>query len=257
MKNLLIAVGIIFFILRSADASTVAHWTFNDLTDSSGNGHTIVNSNPNAVLLGGVMTFSGGESGQLVSTPNVAAWSDTSFTVEAIITPAAIPSSGPSTIVAHLADPGGGRQWLFGYNNGALSLLLRQTQEGGGSTEVYYTTTAITPHVNGQTYYVAVTIDLTAATAANRITFFSQNLTTAGLVESGNSSVSFSGTGLAASTAALTFGSTGHSSARFSGSISEIRISDVKLTAGELLIPEPSVALFSLSGLLTLFLRRR
>lgn len=239
-----------------AGAATIAHWKFDTgspFVDSAGT-NTLTNNNPTTTFTGGSANFTGGGSGgQLLSAPNVAAWTDTSFTVEAFFTPTTLNTSGPSTIVAHLGDTGG-RQWLFGVDlNGNLTALLRHD----GTTENYYiNATSLPKIVNGQSYYVAAAIDLTDSVAANRITLYVQNLTTGGPLVSANTATSPAAT-LGASTAPLTIGSTGHSSSRMNGSISEIRISDTKLTAGDLLIPEPAGALLCAAGLIPLLRRRR
>lgn len=237
-----------------AEAATVAHWLFDTaapLVDSAGS-HPLTNNNTTTTFSGGSAIFNGGGAGgQLMSTPDSAAWSDTSFTVESFFTPTTLNTSGPNTIVSHLQE-GTGRQWLFGVDSGGnLTMLI------GQSTEVYFVNAAALPKiVNGHSYYVAAAIDLTAADAASRITFYLQDLTLGTAMVTANSSSAPEGN-LVSSTAPLTIGSTGHSSSRLNGSISEIRISDVKLTADALLIPEPTVVLLSSLGLIPLLRRRR
>lgn len=239
-------------------AATIAHWKFDDLTDISGNGHDLTNTNPTTTLSGGQAIFTGGGVGtagqQIMSAPDNAVWSDTSFTVESIFTFTAPSTANISTLVAHMSTAGG-RQWLVGttMSNNAPYVILRN--DTGGEASFVSNFGALT---SGHTYYLAAAIDLTIATSANRITFYLRDLTVDGPFLTSNVSTSF--TSLVASTAPLTIGSTGHSSSRFTGSIDEVRISDVKLGPNELLIapiPEPSQALLCVVGAGLLGIRRK
>lgn len=235
-----------------SSAITVAHWQFNDLTDSSGNGHTLTNTST-ATISGGIATFTGSGTG-LLSTPNNAAWNDTSFTVETIFTFTQPSAAAISTLVSHLSDTTG-RQWLLGTNNANVPIFLMR--EFGASSDTAFAS-SFGALANNNTYYLAAAIDLSASDPANRITFYLRNLTTDGPFQTNNVSTTF--TALAGSTAPLAIGSTGHASSRLTGSIDEIRFSDTKLGPNDLLIapiPEPSHLMLSGLGVVLLGIRRR
>ena len=238
-----------------APAITVAHWQFNDLTDSSGNGHTLTDNNSGATISGGVANFvnPGGTTGLLSAADN-AAWDDISFTVESIFTFTAPTEANISTLASHLSE-GDGRQWLIGTNSANVPLLLLRNSGAGGDTPFTPTFSALT---SGNTYYFAAAIDLTAVNPADRITFYLRDITNDGAFQTSNVSTTF--TALAGSSAPLTIGSTGHSSSRLTGSIDELRISDTKLGPNDLLIapiPEPSHMMLSGLGIALLGIRRR
>ncbi|MBX3742859.1 MAG: hypothetical protein KF712_17880 [Akkermansiaceae bacterium] len=235
-----------------APAGTVAHWLFNDLNDSSGNGHHLTNTNTVASLGGGRLNFSSTTATGLVSAPDNAAWDDTSFTLEAILSISSTTSL--TSIVTHMANSGGGRQWFFGTSETGVPIVIINPSSG---TEARITSTfsALTAGTN---YYLGVSINLGATAEADRVTFYMRDLS---VPESPflTSKVSTSFTGFAASSAVLAIGSTGHSSSRLAGSIEEIRFSDTNLALNELLVavPEPSLAALSTIGLASLGLCRR
>lgn len=239
-----------------APAITVAHWQFNDLTDSSGNGHNLTNTNGSATTIsGGKATFTGGGSGLLSAVDN-AAWDDLSFTVESIFTFTTPPPTNISTLAAHLSNTTG-RQWLFGTNTTNVPVLL--LREAGGTTEINFTSSfgALT---SGNTYYFGAAIDLTASNPADRVTIYFRDITNNGAFTTQNFSTAI--TSLESSSAVLSIGATGNDapSSRLTGSIDELRFSNTKLGPNDLLIapiPEPSAALLSLFTVSLLGLRRK
>ena len=231
-----------------APATTIAHWNFNDLTDSSGNGHNLTNTNGSATdITGGVADFSGSGSG-LLSAADHAAWDDTSFTIESVFTFETPSTSTISTIAAHLSNTTG-RQWLFGMSTANVPYFLMR--EAGASGEVNFTS-SFGALSNNTTYYFAAAIDLTASNPADRVTLYLRDITNNGTLITDNFSTTI--TSLQGSSAPLSIGSTSHDapSSRFNGSIDEIRFSDTKLV-----IPEPSSALLSMFAVSLFGLRRK
>lgn len=259
MKKPLIVLASSLALATIAPAGTVAHWLFNDLTDSSGNGHTLTNTNSSTTISGGKANFTGAGSGvagnDLLSAADHAAWDDVSFTVETIFTFNAPTVANISTLVAHLSN-GGGRQWLLG-TNAANNPILILRNDAGTPVETAFDAT-FGALVSGNTYYLGAAVDLTAVNPADRITFYFRDITNNGAFRTSNISTTF--TGLADSSSPVTFGSTGHSSSRLTGSIDEARFSDLKLGPNDLLIapiPEPSAALLSIAAVSLLGLRRK
>ena len=239
-----------FALAAIAPATTVAHWQFNDLTDSSGNGHTLTDTNTGATISAGSANFinPGGTSGVL-SAPNNAAWNDTSFTVEAIFT--FTTSTQISTLAAHL-DGTLGRQWLLGTTDTNVPMLLLNN----GSDSIV--SSGFGALLTGHTYYFGAAVDLTAVNPADRVTFYLRDIGDNGAFQQANLSTAV--TSLASSTATLSIGSTGHGTSRFVGGIDELRISGTKLGPNDLLIapiPEPSAAMLSLLTVSLLGLRRK
>jgi len=238
-----------------APASTVAHWQFNDLTDSSGNGHTLTDTNTGATISGGSANFvnPGGVTG-LLSAPDNAVWDNVTFTVEATFTFNNPSPAGISTLASHLSDSTG-RQWLFGTNTTNVPVLLLRAS--GASSETAFAS-SFGALVAGNTYYFGAAVDLTAVDPANRITFYFRDITNNGAFQTQNISTTI--TALNDSTAPLAIGSTAHQSSRLVGSIDELRISDTKLGPNDLLIapiPEPSSALLTVFTISLFGLRRR
>lgn len=241
-----------FALTALSPAITVAHWQFNDLTDSSGNGHHLTDTNTGATLNGGKMDFTNSGVAGLLTAPDNAAWDDTSFTVEAILSVTS--TTTLSTIAAHMTTGTDGRQWFFGTNESGVPVVIINPSSG---TETRYTA-SFSGLTSGISYYVAASINLAAANEADRITFYLRDLSVPDSAFQ-TSKVSTAFTGFAASSSVLSIGSTGHSTSRIAGSIDEIRISDTNLGLNELLVavPEPSHALLSLAGVSLLALRRR
>ena len=241
-----------------APATTVAHWNFNDLTDSSGNGHTLTNANASTTLSGGQAVFTGAGSSvagtDLTSATDNPAWDDLSFTVESIFTFTTPTAANISTIAAHLSN-GGGRQWLFGTNAANAPVLL--VRELGMTSEATFISSfgALT---SGRTYYFGAAVDFTAANPADRVTLYFRDITGDSSFLAQNFTTNI--TALESSSSPLTIGSTGHSTSRLTGSIHQIRFSDTKLGPNDLLIapvPEPSAALLSVFAVSLFGLRRK
>jgi hypothetical protein len=235
-----------------APAITVAHWEFNDLTDSSGNGHTLTDGNTGATLNSGQMDFTNTSVSGLLSAADSSAWDDTSFTVEAILTVTS--TTTLSSIVAHMTTGTPGRQWFFGTSETGVPLFIINPSSGA---EARFTS-SFTGLTSGSTYYVGASINLSAVNEADRITFYLRDLTTPdGAFQTSNVSTTF--TGFASSTSVLTIGSTGHSTSRIAGSIDQVRISDTNLATNALLVsvPEPSHVMLSGLGIALLGIRRR
>lgn len=256
MKNPALILFQTLVLAAAASASTVAHWTFDNLNDSTANNHHLANTNTSTTLSGGRANFTGaggGTSGQNVMTaPDSAAWSDTSFTVESILSVSS--TTTLSGIVTHMRTGTDGRQWFFGTNESGVPIIIINPS-AGSEARITSTFTGLTA---GNTYYLAVAVDLSAANPADRITFYLRDITSDGAFQTSNVSTSF--TGFAASSAALAIGSTGHSTSRLTGSIDEVRISDTKLGPNELLIapiPEPSHAVCAALTVSLFGLRRK
>lgn len=243
----------LFFGWISADistqAATIAHWKFDDsgtwLQDSSGNGYNLTNGNTaGATYTSGAVNFTGGGTNTL-STANAPVWTDNSFTIEALIRPDDV--SSLKSIAGHYEN-NLGKQWLFLINEGKLSIIF----DG-----VYHSLSTVTM-VQNHDYYVAAAINLAATNAADRITFYLQDITNGTALVSGAGSPTTTATSVIASTSPFAIGSTGHASSRFDGLISEVRFSDTNLGIGALLVPEPSrLILLGLGGLLALGRKRR
>ncbi|RYD29775.1 MAG: hypothetical protein EOP87_17730, partial [Verrucomicrobiaceae bacterium] len=185
MKKTLILLATASLLGSLSHAGTVAHWQFNDLTDSSGNGYNLTNTNSSTSLSGGQAIFTGGGSStagnDLMSAADNPAWDDTSFTVEAIFTFTAPSTAGISTLAAHLSN-GGGRQWLLGTSDtNTPYVILRNNASTPVESSIGSTFAAL---VSGNTYYFAAAIDLTAATPADRITFYLRDITNDGPFQS-------------------------------------------------------------------------
>jgi hypothetical protein len=255
MKKTLAALASSLALSAIAPATTIAHWQFNDLTDSSGNGHNLTNTNSSTTLSGGKANFTGSGTG-LMSAADSAAWDDISFTVESTFTFTTPSTAGISTLAAHLSNTTG-RQWLFGTNTANVPVLL--LREAGGTTEINFASSfgALT---SGNTYYFGAAIDLAASNPADRVTLYFRDLTNDGAFLTQNFSTTI--TSLENSSALLSIGSTSHDapSSRLTGAIDELRFSDTKLGPNDLLIapvPEPSAALLSVFAVSLFGLRRK
>lgn len=253
MKKTFAFLAAAYSLASISSATTIAHWQFNDLNDTTGIHHLTNTNGSDTTVSGGNATFTGSGSG-LLSAPDHGAWDDDSFTVESIFTFTTPIDSRISTIAAHLSTAGG-RQWLVGTNTDNIPFLLARGSGASSETSFVSSYGAL---VSGRTYYLGVAVDFSAVDPASRVTLYFRDITADGAFLTDNSSTSI--TALQGSSAPLSIGSTGHLSSRFTGSIDEIRFSDTKLGPNDLLIapiPEPSAALLSLFTVSLLGLRRK
>ena len=258
----------------SVNASVLGSWRFESgqfLTDSSGNGNNLTaidaGSTPAQFTLPAAgngsqfpdplpgtgianafaAQFDGGD--RLRAADN-AAFTDTTLSIEAFVNISAIATSQLS-IAGHWNSTGNQRSYLFAANGATTQATLNFLF----STNGIDTTIVTSPFtlVTNTDYYVGVTVNL-ADTSANGITFYIQNLTAGGSLQSAG--VAHSGTTFINANTAFTIGSTDQPSSLFSGLIDEVRVSDTKLASSELMVvPEPSCA--ALLGLGALLAARR
>lgn len=258
----------------AAQAATTGYWRFETspgfLADSSGNGRTLTavpnaaqvtlpgsgngSTFPDPIPLTGspndsAATFDG--TSDRLTTPDSAAFTDTTFTLEAFFSAPSLNSSNKS-IAGHWTSTGNQRSYLIAV--GTTNFLAFLFSADGIATTTVTSTFLVGANTD---YYAAATVNL-ADTSANGITFYLQNLTAGGALQSNGQA--HAGTTLFDSTTTFAIGSTSQPSSEFTGLIDEVRMSDTKLAASELLIaPEPgSAALLGRgAGLLGLWRRRR
>lgn len=272
-----LAAAAIGIVPLTARAAVVGYWQFEDapgfLEDSSGSGRTLTavdaGTTPAQVTLPatgpgsafatavpGTTKAASFDGGDRLRRADEAAFTDTTFTVEALINGSDFASnSSQKSIIGQWNSTGNQRTWLFAVNGSGANAKLNLLFSTLGSDTVIAPSglPALDP---GKDYYVAVTVDM-ADTSANGITFYQKDLAT-GIVSSAGAT--HAGTSLFDATASLTIGSTDQPSSRFSGLIDEVRYSDAKLSAGQLMVsvPEPgSVALLALAASTALARRRR
>jgi hypothetical protein len=194
----------------------------------------------------GLARFDGGDRFQRADEP---AFTDTSFTIEAFVNTASL--SGSQKSVAGLwSSTDNQRSWLFSVG-GSLQLNFLLSTTGSNTITVVSTLPALELDKD---YYIGLSVNV-ADTSANGLTFFQQNLTDGGPLLSQKST--HTGTNLFDANVNFTIGSTDQPSSQWSGLIDEVRYSDSRLAASELLVvPEPStLALLGVS--LGFFVRRR
>jgi hypothetical protein len=175
------------------------------------------------------------------------------FTIEAF---ANLESAASNTLARSVAAQ-------YGFNNTNLAWRLLITGEGSGlgprNLVLQLSSNGVgSGNVNldsnfqlqfGIDYYVAAAVDITPSNTT--VTFYLKDITNSGELLS--ASVNGNITALFDSTAPFHIGGSGTSTTDtfFDGSIDEVRLSDLALSASELLIvPEPSVATLLLAGLL-------
>lgn len=264
----------LFGVGHLAQAATIGYWRFEGtspgfLSDSSGNGRTLTAaSGPSQVTLPetgagsafpdpipstGASNSSGalfpaGDSDRF-TTPDVPAFADTTFSLEAFFHMSATNTSN-KTIAGQWATSGNQRSFLMTVGaSDTLSFLY--SVDGSATTTISSTI----PVAVGTDYFAAVTVNM-ADTSAAGITFYLRNLST-GVLQT--TSIAHAGTTLLDSTTAFTIGSTNVPSSGFTGVIDEVRFSDTKLIPEELLIPvpEPVTGALLLGGLGLLAAARR
>ncbi len=271
----LIIAGGAMLPLATADADTVAYWRFeegNFLTDSSGNGHHLASgaatsyvlpaSGPGASFLdpipqtgdsnGLAMQRSASDSSYLAAAYH-ADFASNAFTIEAMVNVTSRTASG------FLAGRWNGTNSTYAIQLGAageVNLILRNA---ANSTVTVASGFALDLNTD---YYLAVAVDLTAATAAERsATFYLQNLTANGPLSppATKTGIEVSAVRDPSSTGfAIGAQFTGGNGAAWAGVVDEVRYSSVALSRDALLaVPEPgSVALLGFGSLL-LWKRRR
>ena len=239
-------------------ADTLGYWRFENtpgfLADSGPGGRTLSTAGTaptSTTLAGGALgssfpnpipqtkdangigaTFSSG--GRFRIADEAALYSNT-FSAELYLAASSYNTSTKS-LVGQWNATGSQRAWLFSVSSTQIPALLLSTT--GGDT---ITVTSGLPALQvNKDYYLAVTVDLSDATA-DGITFYMQNLTDGDpLLVDGQAHLD-TATSIKNSTAGLTIGSTDQPSSPFTGLIDEVRVSNVKLSQSELLnVPEPS-----------------
>jgi hypothetical protein len=255
-------------------AAVIGYWRFEDTpgitADSSGNGRTLTGTgSPVSYTLSGsgagstfpsvipqteesnlkAAQFNGSNR---YTTPDNAVWTNTTFSAEAFINGTDFDTNtSQKSIVGHWNSTGNNRSWLFSAGQAAggsapLSLLLSSL---GTDTVTLTSTLTMLPNID---YYVAVTVDMADTTTAG-ITFYLKDLTNNGPLQT--QGIAHTPTSLFNAATALSIGATSQPSSPFNGIIDEVRLSNTKLTQGELLIsaiPEPStyaLALLSVVGI--------
>jgi hypothetical protein len=276
----------------AVSAQTIAYWRFEGdstafLSDSSGNGRTLTALNSveqlalpasgagsaffDPVPRTGAANLSAAHKTIYGATTNEAsrtflraadadAFTSNTVTVEALVNFAQRPTTNTLVFVAgHFTSTGNQRGYAMIVNNQSNLLGVALSADGANATQ-YFSDFTI---ANGKDYYFGVSINLTAATAQERsVTFFLQNLTDGGeLLSQTVTGISQSALFNAASAFGIGAQGNGNSSENWSGLIDEVRVSNVALSANQLLvaIPEPSsaAALLGLAGLGFAATRRR
>ena len=192
-------------------------------------------------------TFDGGDR---FSVPDNAAFTNSSFTVEAFVT-ATGSGTNTETIIGHWNSTGNLRSWLFGISASNVPIFLHSTT-GGDTLTVTSSLPALALNV---TYYMAVTVNM-SDTSVNGITFYLKDMTNGGALTSAGAT--HAAGALFDTSTPLSIGATSQPSSGWTGSIDEVRLSNTKLAASDLLIvPEPSAALLSVLGVGMLAAKRR
>lgn len=254
-------------------AAVVGHWRFEEdqlLTDSGPNNLTLTNpaASPNVTQVtrpgsgptsaypstvlgspnGGAAQFDG--TGDRLVSPNDPLFSNSAFTVEAFVTLTA-DNSSTKAIAGLWNATGSQRGWLLALSASEVPVFMYSTDGGDSITR----TSPLPALALNTDYYLAVTVDM-ADTSAAGITFYLMNLTTGGVLQSGG--VTHVDTSFHSSTTSFSIGATAQPSSTWTGFIDEVRISDSKLTADQLMIvPEPASLGLSILGVVLAGCRRR
>lgn len=267
-----------------ANAATLAYWRFEDtayLDDSSGGGHTlgVVGTSPSQVT---PLPSSGNGSAFSNPIPNTSApntgladfgtslagnfsvaddgWMDPigangTFTLEAFVNlGGSLPNSHNPWIVSQYEYTSvGERSFAFGINRdtGGLRAIIAGST-GGSDRTTFESSLDLAENTD---YYVAMTYD------SSNITFYIQDLTNGGVLQSQNIAHSQSLTGSSADVSVGGWDGVNGPDERWKGLIDEVRISDTVLSSSEFLVtvPEPSTyaLLFGGLGLWIAIIRRR
>ncbi len=246
----------------AVEADTVAHWRFeNDpghLADSSGNGHTLTNNGgvtqaaatgfPSVIPQTGeanasASSFSGSN---WLSAADNSAFTSNTFTLEAYFNAAATTGT---RIIAGQQYSGGNpdvnqRSYFIAVAENVIRVHLSPTG-GNQGNRTLNTSLTVSPD---KVYYTAMVVDV----PNNAVTVYLQNITDGGSLASHAYSGNDVPNGIHNSTGPFTIGATATGGSPFTGTIDEVRLSNVALPADQLLvvIPEPaSLALVSLGAL--------
>lgn len=250
----------------SLQAAVVGYWRFEDgafMDDSSGNNrHLTTNTAPNdaeqialpasgngseypttipatSATNGSAAAFDGDD--RMAVTYN-AAFKSTTMTLEAFVTTTV--TSGTQT-VAGMWNATSNRVYLMALSTNVLTYFINGGNVSSGLPALAANTD----------YYVGISVDLSDATT-NALTFYQKNLAT-GQVWISN--VASPTTTLTSGTSSFSIGRTSANSSSFTGLIDEVRFSNTKLGAEDLLvvIPEPSVVMLGAAAGLLGFRRKR
>jgi len=283
-------------LISAVQAATVGHWRFESgafLVDSGSNGFTLTtpatNGSPDPYALpatGAGSAFPGSiggapNTGAAIGIGTTASFFQREFrtfissatanfanelSVEAFVNLANSSSSSSSVIagqgVAAADDASWGLVVTSGNSGlGARTLVFQFNRDGGAwGTSLLTVNSNFVLELNTD-YYIGMTADFSDSSTAG-LTFYVQNLTAGTELEVINVAHNSSFTSMSVSDNPLTIGGSDFSNLPWYGVIDEVRLSDVKLGQGDLLIsqiPEPS-AFAAIAGVLTLGLacgRRR
>lgn len=170
------------------------------------------------------------------------------FTIESL---AHLTSYSTSTriIASQWVTTGNQRSWSFGVGTDER---LRLTLSGDGSTSTVFDS-GMTFSLNTD-YYVAAVFN------SGTVTFYLQNLTSGGALQSANVSPGGAPTSAFNSTGSFQIGNFNDGTNEnqvWLGLLDEVRLSDTALTAEQLLVPEPGVVTLLIGAGLVLLMRRR
>ncbi|MEM6822536.1 MAG: PEP-CTERM sorting domain-containing protein [Verrucomicrobiota bacterium] len=232
-----------------------------------GNAATTASPFTNDTSFSGSGALSGGSNGLLHTANTGSAFTSNTFTIEALFT-----YQDANDVLASVFNSGSNSiSWLFGTRGSAstegVGLWFAYSTDGtsGGRTDLYATSGAFGSMVNGNEYYVALSVDM-ADTSSSGINFFVQDVTTSG--NSLNSlGVAHTDTSLLTSNAGTNFvigdidnavGSAA-TGVNYGGTIDAIRYTGSQLDSSQLLIavPEPSTYALLILGFGALVLLRK
>ncbi|MDF3130108.1 PEP-CTERM sorting domain-containing protein [Kiritimatiellaeota bacterium B1221] len=276
MRYLLSVLGL--GMAQMAFASTVLYYRMGDdgtiLTDSSGNGHHATGANATSVSIpetGDGSSFSNPIPSTAASNSKMGAFAGSqniaiadpfnlgAFTAEAYINLESYDSS-TQYVMSQWNASAGGRSWAFGVaasggtgGAGGNEMFINLSNTGNDNN---ITPLGLTVALDTD-YYIAVSFD--NLTGTNDITFYSQDLTNGGALQS--TTISSGVLGVKNTGTTFRIGAYGNSAQSiFHGNIDEVRVSDNVLSSSELMVvPEPSslVLILMSAGVFVLGLRRR
>ncbi len=268
------------------NAATVGHWQFegaststaganNDwLDDYSGNGHDLTVGGGDTAQASIPLSGNGSDfpnpvpqtaasnskmvtnsTGYLTAADN-AVWTDPTFTVETLFNISSDSSTNDGFLISHFAASGNQRSWAIYLETTGNEIKFLFSANGSSSELV---NSGFTYSLNTD-YYLGISVDA-ADTSAAGLTFFLQDLTNAGSLQT--ASVTHTTTSFKNASTSLSFWAQGSGSSTgfIQGVMDEARFSDTRLSQSELLIsvPEPGTyaLLTGLTGLVWVMIRRR